>query len=168
MVKHSKTKVAADPGRQEIVTIREFYAPRELVFRAFTDAELYAQWFGPRRLSMMVELFEPWSGGRWRVIHRDQDGEEFAFHGVYHEVLEPERIIDTFEFEGMPERGHVSLETLTFEELPGGRTKLTVQTVFRSVADRDGMLESGMEEGVNESHDRLDELLERMQAGLVG
>jgi uncharacterized protein YndB with AHSA1/START domain len=97
------------------------------------------------------------------LIHKDQEGNEYAFHGVYHEVLSPERIIDTFEFEGLPEKGHVILETAKFEELPGGKTKLTAQAVFQSVADRDGMLQSGMEEGVNDSHERLDELLEKMK-----
>jgi uncharacterized protein YndB with AHSA1/START domain len=82
---------------------------------------------------------------------------------VYHEVTAPERIIDTFEFEGLPEKGHVILETARFETLPGNRTKLVSQAVFQSVADRDGMLQSGMEEGVNDSYDRLDELLEKMK-----
>ena len=80
-----------------------------------------------------------------------------------HEVLPPERIIDTFEFEGLPETGHVILETAKFEALPGNRTKLTSQSVFQSVEDRDRMMQSGMEEGVNESYERLDELLEKMQ-----
>jgi uncharacterized protein YndB with AHSA1/START domain len=81
---------------------------------------------------------------------------------VYHEVLAPERIIDTFEFEGLPETGHVTLETMRLEELPGGRTKLIAQSVFQSVADRDGMLQGGMEEGVNDTYDRLAELLKKM------
>jgi uncharacterized protein YndB with AHSA1/START domain len=81
---------------------------------------------------------------------------------VYHEILAPERIIDTFEFEGLPETGHVTLETMKLEKLPGGRTKLTVQSVFQSVADRDGMLQSGMQEGVNGTYDRLAELLKKM------
>ena len=97
----------------------------------------------------------------WRYTHKDKDGNEFGFHGVYHEVLAPERMIDTFEFEGLPEKGHVSLETAKFMELPGGRTRLTVQAVFQSVADRDGMLQSGAEAGINESYERLDELLEK-------
>jgi len=97
----------------------------------------------------------------WRYTHKDKDGNEFGFHGVYHEVLAPERMIDTFEFEGLPEKGHVSLETAKFMELPGGRTRLTVQAVFQSVADRDGMVQSGAEAGINESYERLDELLEK-------
>lgn len=112
---------------------------------------------------MTLETFEPRNGGSWRYIHKDHDGPEYAFHGVYHEVLSPERIINTFEFEGLPEKGHVVLETARFEELPGGKTKLTIQSVFQSVADRDGMLQSGMEEGVNDSYERLDVLLEKIK-----
>jgi uncharacterized protein YndB with AHSA1/START domain len=133
------------------------------VFRAYTDPELYVQWLGPRRLKMTLEKFEPTNGGSWRYIHRDEDGNEYAFHGVHHEVTRPERIISTFEFEGLPVPGHVNLETTTFEELPGGKTWVTTKAVFQSVADRDGMLHSGMEKGVNDSHDRLDELLAKMQ-----
>ena len=162
MANANKTTITAEPGKQEMLITREFDAPRELVFQAFTDPELYVQWLGPRRLTMILETFEPRSGGRWRYISKDQSGNEFAFRGVYHEVLAPERIIDTFEFEGLPEAGHVCLETLTLEELPGGRTKLTAQSVFQSVADRDDALQSGMEEGVNDSHERLAELLETM------
>jgi len=157
----NKTKITAEPGRQEFFITREFDAPRELVFKAFTDPKLYTQWLGPRRYTMNLEKFEPKSGGMWRYTHKDKDGNEFGFHGVYHEVLAPERMIDTFEFEGLPEKGHVSLETAKFMELPGGRTRVTMQSVFQSVADRDGMMQSGMEEGINESFARLDELLER-------
>ena len=157
----NKTKITAESGRQEFFITREFDAPRELVFKAFTDPKLYTQWLGPRRYVMNLEKFEPRSGGMWRYTHKDKDGNEFGFHGVYHEVLAPERMIDTFEFEGLPEKGHVSLETAKFMELPGGRTRVTMQSVFQSVADRDGMMQSGMEEGINESFGRLDELLER-------
>ncbi|MDY9926914.1 SRPBCC family protein [Methanosarcina sp.] len=157
------TKITAEPGKQEIIIEREFDSPREIVFKAFTDPKLYAQWLGPRELVMTLETFEPRNGGSWRYIQTDPDGNEYAFHGVNHEVLAPERIIGTFEFEGLPEKGHVILETARFEALPGGRTKLTSQSVFQTVEDRDGMLQSGMEEGVNDSYDRLDELLEKMQ-----
>lgn len=142
---------------------REFDAPRELVFQAFTDPELVPQWWGPRRLSTLVEKMDVRAGGQWRFINQDPDGNEYGFHGVYHEVCAPERIIDTFEFEGLPEAGHVCLETLTLEALPGGRTRLTAQSVFQSVADRDGALQSGMEEGLNDSYARLTELLETME-----
>jgi len=163
MANKNKTTIIAEPGKQEMIITREFDAPRELVFKAFTDPKLYVQWLGPRRLTMVLETFEPRNGGRWRYIHKDQSGNEFGFHGVYHEVLAPERIIDTFEFEGLPEAGHVCLETLTLEELPAGRTRLTAQSVFQSVADRDAALQSGMEEGLNDSHERLTELLEKMR-----
>ena len=159
----TKTVITAEPGKQEIIIEREFDAPRELVFKAFTDSELYVQWIGPRGLKMNLETFEPKNGGSWRYIQTDEEGNEFAFHGVNHEVNAPERIIDTFEFEGLPETGHVILEKALFEELPGDRTKLTSQSVFLSIEDCDGMLESGMEGGVNESYDRLDELLEKIQ-----
>ena len=160
---HNKTSITAEPGKQELFIVREFEAPREHLFKAHTDPELFAQWIGPGRFTTTLETFEPRPGGSWRMIQRDEDGSEFAFHGVYHEVWQPERIIWTFEFEGLPETGHVSLETVVFEELPGQRTKLTAQSVYRSVADRDGMVQSGMEEGVNEGYERLDELLEKMK-----
>lgn len=159
----NKTTIIAEPGKQEIVIIREFDAPRELVFKAYTDPGLYKQWLGPRNLTMKIEKFEPINGGSYRYIHIDKDGNEYAFHGVYHEVRSPKLIIDTFEFEGLPEPGHVALETLRLEELPEGRTKTIAQSVFQSVADRDGMIGTDMERGVNEGFDRLDELLEKMQ-----
>jgi len=162
MTDRHQTTIHAEPGKQEMRITREFDAPRELVFRAFTDPELYVQWLGPRRLTMLLDTFEPRSGGRWRYIHKDQSGNAFGFHGVYHEVRAPERIIDTFEFEGLPEAGHVCLETLTLEAVPGGRTRLIAQSVFQSVADRDGALQSGMEEGLNESYERLTDLLEKL------
>lgn len=166
----NKTKITALPGKQEFFIEREFDAPREFVFKAFTDPELYAQWLGPRGYTMNIEKFEPRNGGSWRYIHKDKDGNEFAFHGVNHEVLAPDpsnplgqaRLVGTFEFEGLP-GGHVELDTAKFEELPRGRTKLTVQAVYQSVADRDGMIASGMERGVNEGYERLDELLAKMK-----
>ena len=160
MTKNNLTKITAEPGKQEIMITREFDAPRELVFRAFTDPELYVQWIGPRGLTMTLETFESRNGGSWRYIQKDPGGNEFAFHGVNHEVLPPERIIGTFEFEGLPEKGHVILQTARFVAMPGNRTLLSSQSVFQSVADRDGMIQSGMEVGVNDSYDRLDELLE--------
>jgi len=156
------TNILAEPGKQEILVTREFDAPRELVFKAFTDPKLISQWWGPRTLSTEVDEMDARPGGRWRFINRDSEGNEYAFHGVYHEILAPERVIDTFEFEGLPEKGHVVLETMKLEALPGGRTKFTIQSVFQSVADRDGMLQSGMEDGVNDTYDRLEELLKKM------
>jgi uncharacterized protein YndB with AHSA1/START domain len=154
-----ETRITAESGKQEIFITREFDAPRELVFRAHTDPELYTQWLGPRGFTMTLDKFEPRNGGAWRYFHVDKEGTEYGFHGVYHEVLAPNRIISTFEYEGLPETGHVILSTATFEELPGQRTRLTSQSVFQSVADRDGMIQSGMERGVNEGYERLDEIL---------
>ncbi len=152
----SDMKVVADPGTQEIVITRSFDAPRELVFKAFTDADAVRQWWGLNSTETVVDQLEARPGGRWRFVQRDGDGNEFGFHGVYHDLEAPERIVYTFEFEGMP--GHVLLETLVFED-QDGRTLMTDTSVFQSVGDRDGMLQSGMESGAAESMDRLDEYL---------
>jgi uncharacterized protein YndB with AHSA1/START domain len=159
----NKTTITAEPGKQELFITREFDAPRGLVVKAHTDPKLYVQWLGPRGYEMVLETFEPVSGGRYRYLHKDNDGNEFGFHGVFHEMSE-ELMIQTFEFEGMPERGHVILDTMRLEELPGNRTRVSIQSVYQSVADRDGMIQSGMEYGVNEGYERLDELLEQMRA----
>ena len=165
MTNNNRTTITAEPGKQEMVITREFDAPRELVFKTIMDPELMPQWWGPRYLSTIVDKMDVRPGGQWRFINRDADGNEYAFHGVYHEVLAPERVIDTFEFEGLPETGHVTLETMRFEELPGGRTRLVTQSVFQSVADRDAALQTGMESGVNDTYDRLSELLEKAKRG---
>jgi len=159
----AKTNVIVEPGTQEIIITRIFDAPRELVFQAHIDPKLLIKWLGPRELKMTIEKLEPRSGGSWRYIHTDKDGNKFGFHGVFHEIAAPERAIQTFEFEGLPEKGHVSLETARFEELPNSKTKLTITSVFQSVADRDGMIQADMERGLNESHERLDELLSALQ-----
>jgi uncharacterized protein YndB with AHSA1/START domain len=158
----NKTTITAEPGKLDLFITREFEAPRELVFKAYTDPELVKQWIGPRGLKMIIEKFESKDGGAYRYIHEDPQGNKFAFCGVNHEVKPPERIIGTFEFEGLPERGHVALQTARFEALPGGRTRVVAQSVFQSVGDRDGMLQSGMERGVNEGFERLDEILASM------
>ncbi len=157
----NKTTVTAEPGKQEVFITREFDAPRDLVFKAHIDPKLYVQWLGPRGYEMVLETFEPYSGGRYRYVHKDQNGNQFGFHGVFHEISE-ERMIQTFEFEGLPEGGHVTLDTMRLESLPGNRTRVTIQSLFQSVADRDGMVQSGMERGVNEGYERLDEVLAKM------
>jgi len=161
MSSKNKTIVTAEPGVQEVFITREFDAPRELVFKAHTDPDLYVQWLGPRGYEMKLESFEPVSGGKYRYTHKDLDGNEYGFHGVFHEISE-ELMIQTFEFEGLPERGHVTLDTMRLEELPGGRTKVTIQSVFQSVEDRDGMVQSGMERGVREGYERLDDVLAKL------
>lgn len=162
MSSKNKTTITVEPGKQELFITREFDAPRDLVFKAHTDPKLYAQWLGPRGYEMVLETFEPRSGGRYRYIHKDENGNEYGFHGVFHEISE-ELMIQTFEFEGLPERGHVILDTMRLEELPGNRTKVTIQSVYQSVSDRDGMVQSGMERGVNEGYERLDEVLETLK-----
>ena len=159
--KKNQTIVTAEPGVQEVFITREFDAPRELVYKAHIDPELYVQWLGPRGYEMILETFEAVSGGKYRYIHKDPGGNEFGFHGTFHEMSE-ELMIQTFEFEGLPERGHVSLDTMRLEELPGGRTKVTIHSVFQSVSDRDGMVQSGMERGVREGYERLDEVLAKL------
>lgn len=161
MASNNKTQIIVEPGKQELFVIREFDAPRELVFKALSTEEILVQWVGPRDMTLRYEKFEPRDGGSYRFINGLPNGMEFGFHGVCHEFTSPERIIQTFEFEGLPEKGHVVLETTRLEELPGGRTKLTVQSVFQSVADRDGMVASGMERGVVDSYERLDEFIEK-------
>ena len=158
----AKTQIIAEPGMPQIVMTREFDAPRELLFRAYTEPELLVQWLGPRRYTMILDRYDVRDGGTWRYIHRDSDGNEYGFHGVFHGTPSPDGgIVQTFEFEGAP--GHVSLETLTFEE-QDGRTLVRTNDVFQSVKDRDAMIQSGMEEGVNEGYERLDELLARLTA----
>lgn len=163
----TRVNVTAEPEKQEIIITREFNSPRGVVFRAFTDPKLYQQWIGPRELTTEIDVFESVDGGSWRYVQKDPEGNEFAFHGVNHEVLPPERIIGTFEFEGLPEKGHVLLQSIHLESLPDNRTRMFNKNVFLSVEDRDAMLQSGMEEGVNDSYQRLDELLEKMKDELL-
>lgn len=155
--------VTAEPGKQELFITREFDAPRELVFRAHTDPELYVQWVGPHGMTMTIERWDCRDGGSYRYTH-ERGGHTYAFFGVNHEVLEPERIIGTFEFDGLPERGHVIMGKTTFEDLPGGRCRVVHQSVFFSVADRDGMVQSGMERGVSDGYEKLDAILSGMNA----
>ena len=157
-----KTEYVIEPGRQDITSTVVLDAPRELVFRAYTDPKLFVQWWGPRRYTNVVDKFEARSGGEWRVIQRSADGAEFAFRGVNHSVEPPERICQTFEYEGVP--GHVALQTATFESV-GNKTRVVAQIVFQSVMDRDAMVASGMRSGADESMERLAELLERLKAG---
>ena len=154
-----KTIIVAEPGLPTISITRTFAAPPELLFRAHTEPDLLVQWLGPRRLKMEIDRYDLRNGGIWRYIHRDTDGTEYGFHGVFHGTPSPDGITQTFEFEGAP--GHVSLDTLTFEA-QGNLTLLRAASVFQSVAARDAMIESGMESGVNDGYDRLDELIVRL------
>ena len=154
----AKTEIVAEPGKQEIVITRVFDAPRELIFKTVTDPNLIPQWWGPRRYTTIVDKMEVKPGGAWRFINRDDEGNEHAFHGFYHEIVSPERIVQTFEYEGAP--GHISLETMRLEE-QDGKTLMKNIAVYQSVEDRDAMIQSGMEEGARELMDRLAELVEK-------
>jgi uncharacterized protein YndB with AHSA1/START domain len=147
------------PSDREIVMKRVFDGPRECLFKAYTDPTLIPRWWGPRRFTTTVDKMEVSPGGVWRFVQRVPDGDEYAFNGVYREIVPPGRLAYTFEFEAMP--GHELLETVTFEERDG-KTTVTVTSLFQTVQDRDGMLKSGMEEGATESMDRLAEVLAAM------
>jgi len=156
---NTEFKLTAEPGKQEIVITCVLDAPRDLVFKTYIDPNLLPQWWGPEYLTTFVEKNEGKPGGTWRYIQKDSDNIEFAFHGVFHEIDSPKQIVQTFEFEGTP--GHVLLETITFEE-QNGKTKITDQSVFQCIEDRDGMLGSGMEAGASEAMSRFAELLEKV------
>lgn len=152
----SKTKIDAPVGLPFIDITREFDAPRDLVYRAYTDPELLVQWLGPRKYKMTVESWDLRDGGKWRFIHYDDEGHSYGFHGVFHGSQTPDGMLQTWEFEGSP--GNVSLESLVLEERDG-KTVVRNHAVYQSVEARDAMVESGMEGGVNDGFDRLDELL---------
>src|SRR5205809_7594027 len=149
-------------SERELVTTHTFDAPRELVWKAWTDPKLITRWWGPSRYSTSVEKMEVRPGGTWRFIQRDAEGNVYGFHGEYKEVVPPKRIVDTFEYEGMP--GHVLVESATFEEIDG-RTMVTQKSVFETVEDLEGMLASGMEEGARETMERFTELVEELKEG---
>ena len=156
---HAATERSATistPTDREIVTERVLDAPRERVWRAFTDPELIPRWWGLRSMRTIVAELELRPGGRWRFVQRDAQGAETGFRGVYREVTPPERLVYTFEWEGMP--GHVLVDTASFED-HGEQTKVVVCSLFHTSAERDGMLSSDMELGLNESYAMLDELL---------
>ena len=157
----SPAPTIAMPTDREIVISHTFDAPRELVFKAYTDPRFIPNWWGPRYLTTTVETMDVRPGGRWRFVQRAPDGGVHAFNGEYQEVLVPERLVNTFEYEGTP--GQVVLETHTFEER-GGRTTVTSRALFRTREERDGMVEAGMELGVRESAERLTEIF----SALVG
>ena len=153
-----KTATVTTPTDRTIHIEREFDAPRDVVFATFTDPDLIPEWWGPRGTTAEVVTMDVRTGGDWRFICHNSDGSQTGFRGTYREVTPPERVVQTFEWEGMP--GYISLETATFEDL-GDRTKVTTVSVFYSTEERDGMVGSGMEGGMNETFQRLDELLAR-------
>jgi uncharacterized protein YndB with AHSA1/START domain len=151
----AETTIEADPNVPIIRITREFAATPERLFRAHTDPKLFAQWIGPSSLQTRIEEWDARSGGSWRFVST-RDGEEHAFRGCFHEVR-PDRIVQTFTYEGDPDG--VALETLWFEDLGNGRTRLRTQSLVDSFEGRDAWLKSGMEVGVNEGYAKLEEML---------
>jgi len=150
------TKVTT-PSDREIQMTRVFDAPRDLVWEAHTKAEHLKHWWG-RGNPLDVEL-DFRVGGKYRYVEHAEDGENYAFRGEFREISPPERLVQTFEFEGMP--GHILVETLVFTE-EGGKTTIIGTSVFDSVEDRDGMLQSGMAEGAQQSYQALERYLKTM------
>ena len=157
MVASNAGLVITTPSDREIVMTREFDAPRDLVYLAHTSCEHMSRWWGPRKYEIASCEIDFRPGGKWRIVHRGPDGEEHAFRGEYREIVAPERIVWTFEYEAFP--GHISVETLRLEE-HDGKTTLSATSVFDTVEARDGMLESGMEGGATETMERLAEYLD--------
>jgi uncharacterized protein YndB with AHSA1/START domain len=149
-------QVEAPAGVPFVDWEREFDAPVEAVFRAHKEPDLIKQWLGPRSYEMDIDSYDFRTGGRYRYLHR-ADGEEYAFNGVFHVVRENEFAIQTFEFEGFPDV--VSIESMTFEALDDGRSRVRGHSTYPSMEARDGMVESGMESGMSEGYERLDEVL---------
>jgi uncharacterized protein YndB with AHSA1/START domain len=155
---HREAQIVADPDVPMVRIIREFDAPPAKVYRAHTDPQLVAQWMGPNGMENRIDQWDCRTGGSWRYVSI-HEGEEYGFRGCFHEVRPNELIVQTFTFEGMPDG--VALEKLVLEDLGNGRTRLTATSLVDSFADRDAFVASGMESGVVEGYERLDEVLAR-------
>lgn len=151
-----ETEIEADPQVPLIRIIREFDAPPHKVFRAHTDPDLIVRWLGPSRHEMHIDHYDCRTGGSYRYVHTS-DGNEYAFHGCFHEVRPSEVIVQTFTYEGEPDS--VALERLALEDLGGGRTRLVATSLVDSFEARDAVLASGMQDGVRQGYERLDALL---------
>jgi uncharacterized protein YndB with AHSA1/START domain len=156
------TEITAPEGVPFIEITREFAAPRDIVWRAWSEPDLVKQWLGPDNYETVFEEYDVRDGGRYRYVQTDPNGSEYAFHGVFHGAPSPDNFVQTFEFEGWP--GHVSLEQLVLEDLGDGRTRARMHSVYQSVEARDGMVQSGMETGLNEGFARLDSILESLKS----
>jgi uncharacterized protein YndB with AHSA1/START domain len=152
----NETTIESDPTVPLVRITREFDAPPAKVFRAHTDPELIVKWLGPRDIDMAIDHFDCRTGGSYRYLHVRGD-DEFGFHGCFHEVRPDELIVQTFTFEGFPDG--VALERLELTDLGGGRTRLVVTSLVDSFEGRDAFVASGMESGVVQGYERLDELL---------
>jgi len=149
-----KYEIQAEPGSHALAMTATIKGPRKLVFQAYTDPEAIPHWFGLDANCTRVDAMEPRHGGRWRFVETAPDGEEHAFRGVYHDVVPDERIVWTFEYE--PWAGHILLEEMLFTD-QGDETRIDIRSVFQSVEDRDGMIATGMEEGANQSLNRMEQ-----------
>lgn len=152
-----ETEIAVDPDVPLVRITREFDAPPEKVYRAHADPDLVARWLGPRGYEMHVDRYDCRTGGSYRYVHIDGDGTEYGFFGSFHEARPSQRIVQTFTFEGMPDS--VALERLELADLGDGRTRLEVTSLMDSFEARDALIASGMEVGIREGYERLDELL---------
>lgn len=157
----TKATVTAKPGEATVTIERVFHATPDKVFKAMTTKELVEKWWVGPGYETTVEVLEPTDGGTWKYVQHAPDGRSFGFHGVFH-IVSPELTIQTFEFDGMPERGHVSLDTMRLIDQGDGTTKMMIVSAYQSVEDRDGMLQSGMEEGMNNTYQTLDGLVQSL------
>jgi uncharacterized protein YndB with AHSA1/START domain len=154
----STAEFAVDKDKLQVHVSRVFNAPREKLWRVVNDPKLVPQWWGPARYTTKVDKMDVRVGGKWRFVHSGPDG-DYAFNGEYTEIVEPEKVVMTFEFE--PMAGHISTQAMTLTELEGGRTRMDVVVQYENLQDLEGMVGSGMKEGQFESYDRLDKVLEQ-------
>jgi uncharacterized protein YndB with AHSA1/START domain len=153
--KDGTTTIVAVEDMPAITVTRAFTATPAQLVRAHTDRDVFAQWVGPNGMNIEIDYWDARTGGSWRYVDHE-DGEDHGFHGCFHTVRE-DRLVQTFTFEGFPDS--VALETMWFEDLGEGRTRLHVRSLFDSYEARDGMLASGMDVGVNDGYAKLDGLL---------
>ena len=148
-------------SERELRMSRVFDAPRELLFEVCSKPEHIPNWWGPREQKVVVHEMDFRVGGKWRFVSRGPDGKEHGFHGVFKEIVPPKKVVQTFNYEGIPP-GHESIETAIYEDIGDGKTRLTTTSRYSSKADLDGMVGSGMERGARESWERLAELVAKL------
>jgi len=151
------------PTDTTIKVTKKFDAPKEMIWKIWTDPELIPQWWGPRKYKTVIDKYDLRVGGEWRFLQTDEEGNEFAFHGVFKEIDEPKKVVQTFVFEPMPDKELT--DTLTIEEVDG-KTTITTISQFANKEDRDGMIASGMESGQKEGFERTEELIKKLKSGV--
>jgi uncharacterized protein YndB with AHSA1/START domain len=155
----AKLQVTVEPDSQNINMVVTLQAPLEKVYRAYTERDILVKWWAQGQ-PFDVDYFVPGPGGKWRYVQKAPDGTEYAFHGCFHAMISNVMAIQTFEFEGLPEPGHVALDRADFVALSDDTTEVHITSTFQSVADRDGMVASGMEGGFRQSIEALGRLIE--------